>query len=54
MFKLLLICFIASVLWGVLTHRDDCEVKYGKDMSRTSQSDAEAMIMKAMWMNLDE
>ena len=54
MFKLLLIIFFLSVLVGTLTHTDDCEVKWGKDMARTSQSDAEAMIIKAMWMNLDE
>tara|TARA_R100000278_G_scaffold26745_1_gene24507 strand:- start:2584 stop:2742 length:159 start_codon:yes stop_codon:yes gene_type:complete len=52
MFKLLLILFIASVIWG--TRGDDCEVKYGKDMARSSQSDAEAMFIRAMWLNQDE
>jgi hypothetical protein len=54
MFKLLLIIFFLSVLIGALTHTDDCEVKWGKDMARSSQSDAEAMFIRAMWLNQDE
>tara|TARA_R100000329_G_C7567365_1_gene200732 strand:- start:679 stop:843 length:165 start_codon:yes stop_codon:yes gene_type:complete len=54
MFKLVLICFIASFIWGVIFHEDGLEVKYGKDMARSSQSDAEAMFIRAMWLNQDE
>jgi hypothetical protein len=54
MFKLMLIIVLLSVFFGMITFEEDGEVKYGKDMARTSQSDAEAMIVKAMWMNLDE
>jgi len=54
MFKLMLIIILLSVFFGMITFEEDGEVKYGKNMARTSQSDAEAMIVKAMWMNLDE
>lgn len=46
--------FMLAFIYGMITHREEHELLYGRDMYRGGYTDAQRAIQQSIWMNLDE